>query len=135
MLAQLVAAGVTEKIAQHLRDLCRCRGGQTFVMTVDEVRRPIAREKDANALLHDESLTSFLPPDDLLFLRYLLVEKVGLNLRNKVAHSLMLPSGYTIDVMHLLVLAVLRLGWFVLRAQSDTGKVCDAADAEQQPQS
>lgn len=48
--------------------------------------------------------------DDLLFFRFLLVEKAGYNLRHKVAHSLMFFQEYDVDSMHLLILALLRLG-------------------------
>jgi len=44
------------------------------------------------------------------FLKFLLVEKAGYNLRHKVAHSLMLFQEYNINYMHLLILAILKLG-------------------------
>jgi hypothetical protein len=103
---------LTLKLEGILRDLCHYRGGMTSTLITDDAGRKIWREKDANALLHDETLIAFLPEEDLLFLRYLLVEQAGLNLRNRVAHSLILPSHYCEGFVQLLLLALLRLGRF-----------------------
>jgi len=46
----------------------------------------------------------------LLLFKFLLVEKAGYNLRHKVAHSLILFQEYNIDIMHLLIIALLKLG-------------------------
>ncbi len=79
-------------------------------MTKDNKGRSIVREKDIHALLYEEPIRKLFDEDDLLFLKFLLVEKAGYNLRHKVAHSLMLFQEYSINYMHLLILALLRLG-------------------------
>lgn len=98
------------KIEGILRDMMNMKGSTTFFFTKDKSGRSVAREKDINALLHDDDIIDFLSEDDLLFFRYLLVEKAGLNLRNKVSHSLLRhPQNYSIEYMNLLIVAILRL--------------------------
>ena len=60
--------------------------------------------------MFEEPIKKLFDQDDLLFFKFLLVEKAGYNLRHKVAHSLMLFQDYNINYMHLLILAILRLG-------------------------
>lgn len=101
---------LTLKIEGLLRDICKFAGVTTFYMMTDKKGRNIAREKDIHALLYEEPIKELFDEDDLLFFRFLLVEKAGYNLRNKIAHSLMLFQEYNIFYMHLLILALLRLG-------------------------
>lgn len=101
---------LTLKIEGLLRDICRFAGVTTSRLTQDSKGRNIAREKDIHALLHEEEIRKLFDEDDLLFFRFLLVEQAGYNLRHKIAHSLMVPQEYGIRYMHLLLLALLRLG-------------------------
>lgn len=101
---------LTLKIEGLLRDICRFSGVATFYMTHDSKGRDITREKNIHALLYEESVKELFDEDDLLLFRFLLVEKAGYNLRHRIAHSLMLFQEYIVDYMHLLILAVLRLG-------------------------
>lgn len=101
---------LTLKFEGLIRDICQFSGTTTFYMTKDSKDRSIAREKDIHALLHEEPIERLFDEDDLLFFKFLLVEKAGYNLRHRVAHSLMFFQGYTIPYMHLLILALLRLG-------------------------
>jgi len=101
---------LTLKIEGLIRDICQFSGVTTFYMTKDSKGRNIVREKDIHALLYEEPIRELFDEDDLLFLKFLLVEKAGYNLRHKVAHSLMLFQEYSINYMHLLILALLRLG-------------------------
>jgi hypothetical protein len=101
---------LTLKIEGLLRDICRFAGVTTFYMTTDKKGRNIAREKDIHALLYEEPVKQLFDEDDLLFFKFLLVEKAGYNLRHKIAHSLMLFQEYSIDYAHLLILALLKLG-------------------------
>ena len=61
-------------------------------------------------LLHEPELVKFINQDDLFFLKYLLIEKAGLNLRNMVAHSLIKYEEYAFDYMNLLIIGLIRLG-------------------------
>ena len=101
---------LTLKIEGLLRDICQFSGVTTFYMTKDSKGRDIGREKDIHALLYEETIKELFDEDDLLFFKFLLVEKAGYNLRHKIAHSLMLSQEYSVNYMHLLILALLRLG-------------------------
>jgi len=101
---------ITLKIEGLFRDICEFSGITTFYMTQDNKGRNIAREKDVHALLYEDKIKELFDEDDLLFFKFLLVEKAGYNLRHKIAHSLMFFQEYSVDYMHLLILALLRLG-------------------------
>jgi hypothetical protein len=101
---------LTLKIEGLLRDLCDFANISTFQPSKDSKGRNITREKDVHALLYEDRIKEMFDGDDLLFFKFLLVEQAGYNLRHKIAHSLMFFQEYSIDSMHLLILALLRLG-------------------------
>lgn len=101
---------LTLKIEGLLRDMCEFSGVATFSQTRDNKGRNIVREKDLHALLYEDKIKELFDEDDLLFFRFLFVEQAGLNLRHRVAHSLLYFKEYGIDLMHLLILALLRIG-------------------------
>ncbi len=109
------------KLEGLLRDLCEFSGITTFYTTKDNKGRNLVREKDINALLYEEDIKKLFDEDELLFLRYLLIEKAGLNLRNKIAHSLVNIHDYNFDNTHLLMLALLRLARFDFMSKKDEG--------------
>ncbi|MBU2493320.1 MAG: DUF4209 domain-containing protein [Bacteroidetes bacterium] len=102
---------LTLKIEGLLRDFLQIQGISTTKQKNNR-EEIITEEKDLNELLYEDKVTELFDEDDLLFLRYLLVEKTGFNLRNGVAHSLLLPQQYSVEFMHLLFLAVLKIGSF-----------------------
>jgi hypothetical protein len=106
----LAIDSLTLKIEGLLRDMCEFSGIATFYQTKDKKGRNIVREKDLHALLHEDKIKELFDEDDLLFFRFLLVEQAGLNLRHRIAHSLLYFREYSIDLMHLLMLALLRIG-------------------------
>jgi hypothetical protein len=69
-------------------------------------------QKDINQLLKEEKLSKQVSPDDILFLEFLLIEKVGYNLRNRIAHSLVFFQEYGFDLMVLLLMALIRLSGY-----------------------
>jgi len=101
---------LTLKFEGLIRDICQFSNITTFYMTKDGKGRNITREKDIHALLYEEPIKKLFDKNDLLFFKFLLVEKAGYNLRHKVAHSLMSFQEYNINYIHLLILALLRLG-------------------------
>jgi hypothetical protein len=107
------------KMEGLLRDLCNYSGISTFYQTTDKQGRIISREKDLNALLHEEKLNDLFDEDDLLFFKFVLVEKGGYNLRHKIAHSLMLFQEYHINFMQLLLLMLLRIGKFDIKKNTE----------------
>ncbi|MEA2014831.1 MAG: DUF4209 domain-containing protein, partial [Thermodesulfobacteriota bacterium] len=58
----------------------------------------------------EDPIKSLFDKDDLLFFKFVLIEKAGLNLRHKIAHCLIDYSEYNISYMHLLILVLFRLG-------------------------
>jgi hypothetical protein len=98
------------KIEGMLRDICEFNGILTYELKQDRQGRTISQEKDIHKLLYEEEIQKLFDKNDLLFLKFLLVEKAGYNLRHKVAHSLMSFYEYNINYMNLLVLAILKFG-------------------------
>lgn len=98
------------KIEGLLRELCESYGIATFYCTDDPKGRKVFREKDLNSLLHEDALKSLIDPSDLLFLKFVLVEHAGSNLRNKIAHCLIVsPELYSVDHVVLIIIGLLRL--------------------------
>jgi phosphoribosyl-ATP pyrophosphohydrolase len=106
----LAMDSLTVKIEGLIRDICDFSGVTTFYQMKDKQGRPIVREKDINWLLREGPVTRLFSQDDLLFFKYVLVEKAGLNLRHKIAHCLIDYAEYNMTFMHLLLLLLLRLG-------------------------
>lgn len=106
----LAMDSLTLKIEGLIRDICALSGITTFYQTKDKQDRIIVREKDINWLLREEPIKNLFDEDDLLFFKFVLVEKAGLNLRHKIAHCLITYSVYNIIYMHLLFLVLLKLG-------------------------
>ena len=92
-----------------LRDRCQ-RQGIATVRTKSEGSALVTREREINELLRDPEVEAMLGEDNTLFLRAVLAEQSGFNLRNKVAHALMLPGEYNLFSTHWLLVGVLRLG-------------------------
>ena len=116
------------KIEGLVRDICAFSGITTYFLVKDKKGRNIVREKDINWLLREVPVKSLFDEDDLLFFKYVLVEKAGFNLRHKIAHCLMDYRGYDILNMHLLILVLLRLGRydFVKQGEKVEEKVADS---------
>lgn len=116
----LTIDSITLKIEGILRDICTISGIPTFYQTKDKKGREITREKDIHSLLYEKKVVELLPDSDLYFLRYVLVEKMGFNLRHKVAHSLLRRNEYVLEYIQLLILCLLRLANFVLEEKDAT---------------
>ena len=101
---------LTLKIEGLFRDMCQLSGVVTSRQRRDNSGRNVTLEKDIDALLREEAVTELFDEDDLLFFKFLLVEKAGYNLRHKIAHSLLPFQGYGWSYMNLMILALLRLG-------------------------
>ena len=107
------------KIEGLFRELCQLSGIATSHQKKDNSGRNITQEKDINALLHEDAIKKLFDEDDLLFFKFLLIEKSGYNLRHKIAHSLMSFQEYDCDYMHLVILALLRLGKYDFTRNND----------------
>ncbi len=84
----LAMDSLTLKIEGLVRDICTLCGVTTFFQTKDKHGLNIIREKDINWLLREEPIKGLFNEDDLLFFKFILVEKAGLNMRHKIAHCL-----------------------------------------------
>lgn len=100
------------KIEGLLRDLTNLSGVTTFVQKLDNKGRVIYQEKDLTALLHDDKLVALMGEDDLFFIKFVLVEKAGYNLRHRTAHSLLFFEEYGLYYMNLLFMILLRISKF-----------------------
>ena len=107
---------LTLKIEGLFRDLCRLHGVGT---SLQKKERNIVQEKDITALLHEDAIKELFDEDDLLFFKFLLIEQCGLTLRHKIAHTRMLFQEYSGDYMHLVILALLRLGKYDFTQNND----------------
>jgi hypothetical protein len=96
---------LTLKIEGLLRDFFALQG----ITTSTFKREEIVREKDLNELLADPKMQELFTEDELRFLKFLLVEQMGYNLRHRIAHSLMISQEYGIDLMNYLIIAMLRI--------------------------
>ena len=114
---------LTLKIEGIFRELCRLRDVVTSRQRQDDSGRSITLEKDIGALLREEAIKELFDEDDLLFFKFLLVEKSGYNLRHKIAHSLLPFQGYGWSYMNLIILALLRLGKYDFTEEDE---VCDS---------
>lgn len=124
----LAIDSLTLKIEGLIRDIFSLSGITTFYLAKDKQGRNIVREKDINWLLREEAVKKLFDEDDLLFFKFVLVEKAGLNLRHKIAHCLMDYSEYNVTYMHLLLLVLFRLGRydFVKPEETIEEKVADS---------
>jgi hypothetical protein len=113
----LVIDSLTPKLEGMLRDLCRAHDITTTYVHEDGMGRAVSHERSIQHLLNDGDLQTLLGKNDTLFLKYLLVEPSGLNLRHKVAHALMRYEDYDLKWAHLLLVALLRIAKWHLENQ------------------
>ncbi len=95
-----------------LRELSRLIGAQTIEIKDNGTEERISFDK----LLENEKLKALIPEDDIAFLKFLFTSS-GINLRNNVAHCFFTTKNYTSAVMHLLIVALLRLGNYKLETK------------------
>lgn len=101
---------LTLKVEGILRDISELRNTPSFFQTKDAKGRLIMKEKDINTLLYDDLIKGTLSEDDLMLSRFLLIDKAGYNLRNKVVHNLIRKANdYRIEYLLLLIVVILRL--------------------------
>ncbi len=110
---------IVPKIEGILRDICALIEIPTFKFERNQHGLQTTREKHMSELLYEgnsneeksnyEKLKQIIDENELCFLKFLFVEKSGMNLRNKVAHGLMLEKQYTASHAFLVLMAFLRL--------------------------
>jgi hypothetical protein len=102
---------MTLKLEGLIRELFTLKNYPTIVPNNEE---GTAQEKDLNGLLHDEHIKTFLNEDELMFYKYIFTEQEGVNLRNRIAHSLFFEQEYDMGLAHFIFLALLRLFKFII---------------------
>lgn len=102
------------KLEGIIRDFCDLNRITTFE-TFSKKGKSTVQEKSLNKLLNEDKLEEILGKDDLFFLKILLIEQGGYNLRNEIAHSLLSSNNYEIEKIHLLLLALFRLAKYTLK--------------------
>ncbi len=102
------------KAEYFIREFCSFLGIHTF--KVNSKLPGIIMEKVLDDLLVD--LTGKLTVDDHYFLKFVLTEKVGYNLRNKVAHALLDSDEYGLDYAILAFITILKLSNYQFKLTS-----------------
>ena len=94
-----------------LREFSRMIGAQTI-----EIKESGTEERiNIDKLLDNEKLKELIPKDDIAFFKFLLTSE-GINLRNNIAHCFFKTKNYTLANMLLLIVALLRLGNYILKS-------------------
>ncbi|MFA9289975.1 MAG: DUF4209 domain-containing protein [Solirubrobacteraceae bacterium] len=100
---------LTLKFEGLLREFSKIIGAQTIEINENETKERINIDK----LLNNEKLKEVIPEEDIAFFKFLFTNK-GINLRNNVAHCFFSTKKYSVEIMLLLVVALLKLGNYKL---------------------
>ena len=101
----LTIDSLTLKLEGIIKILCKIFGIETKETTDNNT----VQDKSLNKLLNDEKLSEKMGQSNIFFLKYLLIDKCGLNIRNEAAHSLLALNEYNYVNATLLLVALLRL--------------------------
>lgn len=75
----------------------------------------IVMERTLDDILHDDKIQKSLTEDDLFFIKFILTEKAGYNLRNRIAHGLMDNVEYGLEHPILAIIIILKLSNYQFR--------------------
>ena len=106
---------MTTKFEAALRDFARLSGISTSISGKGGTMREMYIEE----LFTEETIMKYFNEDDILFFKCVFV-KNGLNLRNNIAHGFLRYQNYSIDHMHLLICAFLRLGKYYITPSTNS---------------
>jgi len=95
-----------------LREFLRMIGAQTIEIKENGTEERINFDK----LLDNEKLKALIPEDDIAFFKFLFTSD-GMNLRNNIAHCFFTTQNYTSAIMVLLIVALLRLGYYKIETK------------------
>jgi len=93
------------KAEYFLREFCVFLNIPTF-KSKDE---NIIMERTLDDILRDERIIKALTEDDHFFIKYILIEKAGYNLRNQIAHGLMDDIEYDLQYPLFAIIIILKL--------------------------
>ncbi len=111
----VILESLTLKIEPILRFLCERIGIATFKTKEDG----IVMEKNIDDLLANLQNTAERPTGfeekDRLFIKYVMSEKSGLNLRNKIAHGLLDINEYSLEHIIIIYSIIIRFGRYKMK--------------------
>lgn len=93
------------KAEYFLREYCYFLGTATFKSKENN----IIMERTLDDILDDKKIKDALTEDDHFFIKFILTEKAGYNLRNRIAHGLMDNVDYGLQYPILAILIILKL--------------------------
>lgn len=103
------------KTEYFLREFCYFLGIATFKANLN--RQGIIMEKTLDNLLDD--LEGKISDNDHFFIKFILTEKAGYNLRNKIAHGLMDNVEYSLEYPILSIIIILKLSNYQFTTKND----------------
>lgn len=102
---------ITLKLETIMREKFTLKGISTDKIVLDKAEKEIIHKVDLDDmllhLLSNPDINDILPAQEILFLRYLF--KDGMGVRDKVAHGLLKPNQYNFALANLVMVAFLRL--------------------------
>jgi hypothetical protein len=111
-----ITDSLTLKIEQLLRNLCEKLDISTFKLR-DKGGDKLVMEKSLDDILvdikHAEDSSTNFNKEGRMFIKFVLAEKAGLNLRNVVAHGLMDISEYSFSNILLLFCILMKLSKYI----------------------
>jgi hypothetical protein len=110
----LAIDSLTIKFEGALRDF----GKKIGIVPTVSGKKNVLREKYIEEILSDEALKKYFNENEIFFFNYLFVSKDGFNLRNNIAHAFFKFNNYSYELMHLVMLAFLRLSKYDLKASN-----------------
>ncbi len=105
----LIVDSLTLKIEYILRFLCERLGIVTFKPVSLKSSTDVVMEKNIDDIFSELSIAKGFPEDDKYFFKYILTEKLGWNMRHRVAHGLIDSDEYNIIDAVGLLLIILRI--------------------------
>jgi hypothetical protein len=101
------------KVEYFLREFCHFLQIPTFKPKPND--EAIVMERNIDDILSDQIIKEILTENDHFFIKFILTEKAGYNLRNKVAHGLMDNIEYVLDYPVLALIIILKLSNYQLK--------------------
>lgn len=102
---------LTLKIEGIIRDIAELNNLDQFKAYKFNVKQTF-NWRNINDYLYDEAFSNFINEDELHFMRFFLID-YG-NIRNKVAHCLMVYPEYHVYVMTYIFILILRLSKYLV---------------------
>lgn len=99
------------KIEGILRHFCQLLGGSTTVAG----KHGKLREMYIEELMETPELRTHFDEDDRILFKYLFASGISLDIRTQVAHTFYRYKNYGSDIMHLLLIALLRIGKYNIK--------------------